>query len=72
MATLVDGVVIVSVAGETNRKALGSVLQRLNRLHVNVLGLVLNKVSKDMSDNYEYYGYGKHASSYYYSGDRQS
>lgn len=72
MATLVDGVVIVSVAGETNRKALGSVLQKLNRLHVNVLGLVLNKVSKDMSDNYEYYGYGKHSSSYYYSGDRQS
>jgi capsular exopolysaccharide synthesis family protein len=72
MATLVDGVVIVSVAGETNRKALGSVLQRLQRLHVNVLGLVLNKVSKDMSDNYEYYGYGKHSSSYYYSGDRQS
>jgi len=72
MATLVDGVVIVSVAGETNRKALGSVLSRLQRLHVNVLGLVLNKVSKDMSDNYEYYGYGKNASSYYYSRDRQS
>jgi succinoglycan biosynthesis transport protein ExoP len=72
MATLVDGVVIVSVAGETNRKALGSVLGRLQRLHVNVLGLVLNKVSKDMSDNYEYYGYGKNAASYYYSADRQS
>jgi capsular exopolysaccharide synthesis family protein len=65
MATLVDGVVIVSVAGETNRKAVASVLNRLTRLRANVIGVVLNKVTKNMSDNYEYYGYGKYAANYY-------
>lgn len=70
MASMVDGVVIVSVAGETNRKALSSVLAKLNRLRVNVLGLVMNKVTKNMSENYEYYGYGKYSSNYYYHADR--
>ncbi len=65
MATLVDGVVIVSVAGETNRKAVASVLTRLTRMRANVIGLVLNKVTKNMTDSYEYYGYGKYASNYY-------
>jgi capsular exopolysaccharide synthesis family protein len=65
MATLVDGVVIVSVAGETNRKAVASVLTRLTRMRANVIGLVLNKVTKNMTDSYEYYGYGKYAANYY-------
>lgn len=69
MATMVDGVVVVSVAGETNRKALASVLNRLTRLRANVIGLVLNKVTKEMSETYGYYGYGKYASNYYYVGD---
>ena len=67
MATLVDGVVIVSVAGETNRKAVASVLNRLTRMRANVIGLVLNKVTKNMTDSYEYYGYGKYAANYYNS-----
>ena len=67
MATLVDGVVIVSVAGETNRKAVASVLTRLTRMRANVIGLVLNKVTKNMTDSYEYYGYGKYAANYYNS-----
>ncbi len=67
MATIVDGVVIVSVAGETNRKALASVISRLTRLRANVIGLVLNKVTKNMTSNYEYYGYGKYAANYYNS-----
>jgi capsular exopolysaccharide synthesis family protein len=71
MSTMVDGVVVVSVAGETNRKALASVLGRLQRLRANVIGLVLNKVTKEMSENYGYYGYGKYASNYYYVGDRK-
>jgi capsular exopolysaccharide synthesis family protein len=69
MSTMVDGVVVVSVAGETNRKALASVLNRLQRLRANVIGLVLNKVTKEMSETYGYYGYGKYASNYYYVGD---
>jgi capsular exopolysaccharide synthesis family protein len=70
IATLVDGVVLVSVAGETNRKTLASVLAKLHRLRANVLGLVLNKVTKRMTDDYEYYGYStKYASRYYSNGN---
>jgi succinoglycan biosynthesis transport protein ExoP len=61
MARSVDGVVVVSRAGQTSRKAVASVLATLNRLRANVLGLVLNEVHKEMSDSYYYYGnYGKY------------
>jgi capsular exopolysaccharide synthesis family protein len=57
MATAVDGVIVVTRAGETNRQAVASVLSTLNRLRANVVGIVLNEVSKEMSDSYYYYGY---------------
>lgn len=57
MATAADGVVIVTRAGETSRKAVATVLTTLARLRTNVLGLVLNQVKKEMSDSYYYYGY---------------
>ncbi len=57
MAIAVDGVLIVARAGETNRKALSSVISTLSRLRTNVIGLVLNEVKRDMSDSYYYYGY---------------
>ena len=61
MSTSADGVLIVARAGETNRKAIGTVVSTLNRLRVNVLGLVLNEVKRDSSDGYYYYGnYGKY------------
>jgi Mrp family chromosome partitioning ATPase len=61
MSTSVDGVLIVARAGGTNRKAIGSVVSMLNRLRVNVLGLVVNEVKRDTSDGYYYYGhYGKY------------
>jgi Mrp family chromosome partitioning ATPase len=61
MATAVDGVVVVGRAGQTSRKAIGSVLTVLTRLRANVLGLVLNEVNQEMSDSYYYYGhYGKY------------
>jgi polysaccharide biosynthesis transport protein len=64
MATAVDGVVIVTRAGETSRKAVSAVIGTLNRLRANVLGVVLNQVHQEMSDSYYYYGhYGK----YYHS-----
>ncbi len=63
MAVNVDGVIIVSVAGQTSRKAVQSVLTTLQRLRANVVGLVLNEVRKEMSDSYYYYGYyGKYYS----------
>jgi capsular exopolysaccharide synthesis family protein len=61
MGTCVDGVLIVARSGETNRKAIGSVVSTLQRLRVNILGLVLNEVKRDQSDSYYYYGaYGKY------------
>ena len=66
VAALVDGVVIVTLAGQTNRTALGSVLTSLRRLKANVIGVALNEVRADMSDRYYYYGYyGKYYSKYY-------
>jgi capsular exopolysaccharide synthesis family protein len=64
MATAVDGVVVVARAGQTTRKAVGSVLTLLARLRVKVVGVVLNEVHKELSDSYYYYG---HYRSYYHA-----
>jgi succinoglycan biosynthesis transport protein ExoP len=66
IAALVDGVVVVALAGQTERTAVASVLSSLKRLRANVIGLVLNEVRADMSERYYYYGYyGKYYSRYY-------
>lgn len=66
MAAIVDAVVIVTLAGQTNRNAVRSVMTSLKRVKANVLGIALNEVRKDMSDRYYYYGYyGKYYSKYY-------
>jgi len=57
MAAVADGVLVVSLAGETNRKALSSLLGALKRLRANVIGLVLNGVKKDTAEGYRYYTY---------------
>jgi capsular exopolysaccharide synthesis family protein len=66
MAAVVDGVVVVTLAGQTSRDAVRSVLSSLKRVKANVIGIALNEVRKDMSDRYYYYGYyGKYYSKYY-------
>jgi succinoglycan biosynthesis transport protein ExoP len=66
MAAVVDGVVVVMLAGQTNRNAVNSVLSSLKRLRAHVIGVALNEVSEQMSDRYYYYGYhGKYYSRYY-------
>jgi polysaccharide biosynthesis transport protein len=66
IAALVDAVLVVTLAGQTNRNALASVLNSLRRLNANVAGVALNEVRQDMSDRYYYYGYyGKYYSRYY-------
>ena len=66
MAAMVDGVVVVTLAGQTSRNAVSSVLTSLKRLKVNVIGVALNEVRAEMSDRYYYYGYyGKYYSRYY-------
>jgi capsular exopolysaccharide synthesis family protein len=57
MAAAVDGVIVVAVAGRTNRKALRSAVNTLKRLRANIVGIVLNEVRVDSSDNYYYYHY---------------
>lgn len=66
LASLVEGVVVVALAGQTERNAVGSVLTNLKRLRANVIGIALNEVRSDMSERYYYYGYyGKYYSRYY-------
>jgi len=58
MATAADGVLIVSRAGETRRRAVAEVISILHRLHANIVGVVLNQVSQNTSsEGYSYYGY---------------
>ncbi len=55
VATAVDGVVVIARAAQTSKKAVGTVLATLNRLRVNVIGLVLNEVDKHSTHGYYYY-----------------
>jgi capsular exopolysaccharide synthesis family protein len=58
MATAADGVLIITLAGETKRKAVAELVSVLNRLRANIVGVVLNQVSQNTSsDGYSYYGY---------------
>lgn len=71
MAASVDGVIVVTRAGQTERKAVAAVLNTLGHLRSNVVGLVLNEVKKDMGSGY-YYGYGYYGKYYgKYYGDRK-
>ena len=66
IAAVVDGVVVITMAAQTSRDAVASVLSNLKRIKTNVIGVVLNEVREDMSDRYYYYGYyGKYYSKYY-------
>jgi succinoglycan biosynthesis transport protein ExoP len=66
IATAVDGVVVIAKAGQTSRKAVATVLATLARLRANVIGVVLNRVSKQDAQGYYYYAdYNR-----YYSDDR--
>ena len=61
MANAADGVLIVSRAGETRRKAVATVVSTLQRLRVNIIGVVLNQVTHNTSeDGYSYYGYNRY------------
>jgi succinoglycan biosynthesis transport protein ExoP len=63
VACLVDGVLVVSEAGETDQQAVACILGTLRRLHANVVGIVLNRVKFDMSPSYRpYEGYSRYMS----------
>jgi succinoglycan biosynthesis transport protein ExoP len=61
IACVVDGVLVVSLAGETSQQAVSGVLSVLRRLRANTLGLVLNQVKHGMSPSYQpYQSYYRH------------
>ncbi len=61
IACAADGVILIAQAGATNQEAVAAALGTLSRLDVNVLGLVLNKVRREMSLTYQHYGvYGRY------------
>lgn len=65
IASAADGVLLVTRAGETNRKAVAAAVSTLRHLRSNVVGLVLNQVRRNHSDHYHYYGYyGKYYKRY--------
>jgi capsular exopolysaccharide synthesis family protein len=65
MAASVDGVVAVALAGQTHRKALASTVNTLKRLRANVVGIVLNEVKADTSNNYYYHYSPKYYRNYH-------
>ena len=65
LASIADGVIVVTHAGATNRKAVSAAITTLSQLRANIVGLVLNKVKRHHSDHYYYYGYyGKYYKRY--------
>jgi capsular exopolysaccharide synthesis family protein len=54
LARMVEGVLVVAKAGVTDRRALSDVLDRLDRLHAKVLGVVLNQINETMSGAHYY------------------
>jgi capsular exopolysaccharide synthesis family protein len=70
MATAVDGVLVIARAGQTNRKALGSALNTLQRLRANVIGVVLNEIRADAGNGYYYHYYSPKYYKYYHKPDR--
>ena len=52
MAAAAGGVIVITVAGATDRHAVSQVLASLRRLRVNLLGLILNEVSPSTTDGY--------------------
>jgi capsular exopolysaccharide synthesis family protein len=66
IAKAADGVLVVSCAGKTKRRAVAEVVGILRRLRANLVGVVLNQMTHDLAPNgYGYYGYqGKYGSEY--------
>jgi succinoglycan biosynthesis transport protein ExoP len=69
VAKSVDGVVVLARAGQTNRRAVATVLATLKQLRANVIGLALSEVDKNSTNGYYVYGnYRK----YYASNERHA
>lgn len=66
LATVVDGVLVVARAGQTDRRAVASVVNTLRRLRANVVGIVMNQVHHRLGGGYHYYSYRRYGKYYHY------
>ncbi|MFA9396916.1 MAG: CpsD/CapB family tyrosine-protein kinase [Clostridiaceae bacterium] len=66
LATLVDGVVLVVAAGQTEVEGAKKAKSLLDKVNANILGVVLNKSEKGRGKKYNSNGY------YYYYGDEDN
>lgn len=57
LATLVDGVLLVAMAGSTNRRALQTCANQLRRVGGNILGIVMNAATRDNQAGGAYHHY---------------
>jgi succinoglycan biosynthesis transport protein ExoP len=60
MASLVDGVLVVALAGSTDRKALHQAMNQLRRIGAQTLGVVMNGSTRDSQSGYYYHHYSSH------------
>jgi capsular exopolysaccharide synthesis family protein len=61
MASAADGALVTAIAGKTKRGAVLDVIGTLRRIHANVIGVVLNQVSRNtFTDGYSYYKHYSH------------
>lgn len=57
LATLVDGVLLVAMAGSTNRRALHTCANQLRRVGANILGIVINAATRENQAGGAYHHY---------------
>lgn len=66
ISTFVDGTILVANSGRVETGALKKAKELLDKVNANILGVVLNKLSKSASGSYYYYQYD-----YYGDGERK-
>jgi len=70
IASMVDGIVIVTRAGQTDRRAVAAIMQTLRRLGAHVVGVVVNAITGDLNSRYAFQGYaGKYYRVYHPAGN---
>jgi protein-tyrosine kinase len=62
LSSYTDGVILVVESGSTEREALITAHQQLQKVNAKILGVVLNKIRKSSQGYYHYYYYGNQRS----------
>ncbi len=57
LSTQVDNIILVTRSGQTRRGQLQQVIERLSKMKVNIIGLILNRWSPGTLNSYYYYDY---------------